>query len=55
MHRQGEQGGEEAPESNGLAGDEPRSRFGDPSTYAGWKPKEGKRKQLRNLISINMQ
>jgi hypothetical protein len=42
VHRQEERGGEGALELNTLAGDEPRSRFGEPPARAGWKPKEGK-------------
>jgi hypothetical protein len=33
-----------------LAGGDPRPQFGDPSACTGWKPKEGKRKHLRNSI-----
>jgi hypothetical protein len=54
VHWQEERGGEGAPESNALAGDEPQSRFGDPPACAGWKPKEGKRKQLRNPTQLNI-
>jgi hypothetical protein len=54
VHRQEEQGGEGAPELNALAGDETRSRFGDPLVCASWKPKEGKRKQLRNPTQLNI-
>jgi hypothetical protein len=35
VHRQEERGGEGAPESNTLAGDEPRSQFGEPPARAG--------------------
>jgi hypothetical protein len=49
-HRQEGRGGEGAPESNILAGDEARSRPDDPPACTGWKATERKRQHLRNSI-----
>jgi hypothetical protein len=49
IHRQEGRGGEEAPESNTLAGDEARSRPDDPPTCAGWKPMEIKKATSQKL------
>jgi hypothetical protein len=50
VHRQEERGGEEALESNILAGGDSRPQPDDPPACTGWKPTKRKRKHLRNSI-----